>query len=121
MERHGPTGHDHHGRDRHGHAADDLDDRVERLVVDDPVVDPGSGGARDGRGREHRERPDPVERESEHELGRGSLDEPGQQRVDPPQAPEERRHAGRDHLGENAAPGLRMISGASTAGMSQTA
>ena len=94
------TGHDHDRRDRHEHEADGLDDRVDFGVVEDPVVDPCGGGTRDGRDREDRERPDPVQREREDELRRGALDEAGQERVDAPEAAEEGRDAGRDHLGE---------------------
>ena len=75
-------------------------------VVEDPVVDPGSGRRRDRRRGEDRERPEPVQREREHELRRRALDEPGQQRVGAPLAAEQRRHAGRDHLREQRRAGL---------------
>ena len=87
-------------------AADELDRQVDVRVVEDPVVDPRGGGARDRRDGEDRERPEAIQGEREDELGRRALDEAGQQRVDAPLAAEERRDAGGDHLGEQRRAGL---------------
>ena len=117
---HRPAGHDDRRRDRHRDAADELHDRFDLGEIERPVMDrrpqrsqpqcrQASGTHTTGRS------------EREDELGGRTLDEPRQEHVRPHGLPSGADTPATVISAKIAAPRLRTISGASTAGISHTA